>query len=360
MKIREYNMDRKEEKRDMERIDYANCTDWRIMFDNPSNTTELKKKYRIIAKRYHPDTYKDDKAFKNIGDRYREAIEYFEISCGSTSGMGSASKVSDKVLAVRDRQGKGFDLQYIRKDETGGNTVYTSKSKICLKFETDNKELYENYLKAYKDIDYPNDEVKKSLSICFPKNVKTVEGVDGYYIIMDRTPEVISLRQILDYYEKTGKTWENKYRHCVWIINRIYNMACLMRANEKVFNGFDCENLYVSPKYHTTLLLNGWQYCVENEKKMIGTTQDIFDIMSITCKDKKLAEYRTDTESVRMIGRELFDKDAPKEFREFFEKAGSDDAIKDWQSFEKLFMRVYGERKFFEFNIDSTEVLQKA
>lgn len=339
----------------MKGVNYIDCADWRVMFENPLSMDELKKKYRAIAKKYHPDAIKDDRAFKNIGERYKEAIEYFEISCGTHKNT-----VSDKVLEVRGRDGRGFDLQYIRKDETGGNTVYTSRSKICLKFEIDNKELYENYLRAYRDIDYPNDEIKQSLSICFPKNVKTVEGSDGLYIIMDRTSEVISLRQILDYYDKTGKTWEEKYRHCVWIINRIYNLACLMRANEKVFNGFDCENIYVSPKYHTTLLLNGWQYCVGNDHKMIGTTQDIFDIMSITCKDKKLAEYRTDTESVRMIGRELFDKNAPKEFREFFEKAGSDDALDDWREFERLFMSVYGERKFYEFSIDSNEVLQKA
>lgn len=340
----------------MGRIDYEKCKDWRIIFNNPSNTSELKKRYRMIAKRYHPDTYKNDIAFKNIGERYNEAIEYFEISCGGASTV----KKLDSILEVRDKFGKGFDLQYIRKDETGGNTVYTSRSKLCLKFELDNKELYENYLLAYKDINYPNEEVKKSLAICFPSNIKSVEGKDGYYIIMDRTSDVVNLRQLLDYYDKTGKTWENKYRHCVWIINRIYNMVCLMRANEKVFNGFDCENIYISPLYHTALLLNGWQYCVEANKKMIGTTQDIFDIMSITCKDKKMADYRTDTESIRMIGRELFDKDAPKEFREFFEMAGSDDALEDWKSFENLFIKVYGERKFFTFDLDINEVLQKA
>lgn len=340
----------------MSGIDYANCADWRIIFDNPSNTSELKKRYRIIAKKFHPDTYKDDKAFKNIGEKYKEAIEYFEISQGTNKTV----KSQDSILEVRNKFGKGFNLQYIRKDETGGNIVYTSRSKICLKFELDNKELYENYLKAYNDIDYPNEEVKKSLAICFPTNVKTVEGEDGYYIIMSRTADVINLRQLLDYYDKTGKIWENKYRHCVWIINRIYNMVCLMQANEKVFNGFDCENIYISPLYHTALLLNGWQYCVDVNKKMIGTTQDIFDIMSITCKDKKLAEYRTDTESIRMIGRELFDKDAPKEFREFFERAGSDNALEDWKSFEKLFINVYGERKFYTFDIDGNEVLQKA
>lgn len=336
----------------MGNIDYENCHDWRIIFDNPSNMTELKKRYRIVAKKYHPDSYKNDRAFVNISKRYEDAIKYFEICNGSVSNTN--------VLEVRDKFGKGFDLQYIRKDEMGGNIVYTSKTKLCLQFALTDKELFENYLKAYKNIQYPNDEVKKSLEICFPQDVKSIEGLDGYFLIMNRTSEVLNLRHILNYYKSTGKTWENKYRHCVWIINRIYNMLCLMQANELVFNGFDCENIYISPSYHTALLLNGWQYCVEENSKMLGTTQDIYDIMSITCKDKKLAEYKTDTESLRMIGRELFDKDAPKEFREFFERAGSDSALDDWKKFEELFIKVYEKRKFYTFDIDTNEVLQKA
>ena len=103
----------------MGNIDYENCHDWRIIFDNPSNMTELKKRYRIVAKKYHPDSYKNDRAFVNISKRYEDAIKYFEICNGSVSNTN--------VLEVRDKFGKGFDLQYIRKDEMGGNIVYTSK-----------------------------------------------------------------------------------------------------------------------------------------------------------------------------------------------------------------------------------------
>ena len=61
----------------MGNIDYENCHDWRIIFDNPSNMTELKKRYRIVAKKYHPDSYKNDRAFVNISKRYEDAIKYF-------------------------------------------------------------------------------------------------------------------------------------------------------------------------------------------------------------------------------------------------------------------------------------------
>lgn len=328
----------------------SGCKNWVEAFNNPKNTTQLRKEYVKLAEKYHPDIIGENEEFKSITVMYSEAIRYFKIKENKIN--------STQTLEVRNSAGRGFDFNYILDEVVDSCRIFTSKTHICFKYIKANKKFYDNYLKSYQNLKYPNTKAEETFRLELPNVIKTFEDKDSYYIVIKKTDELVSLHDILRYYEKVGD-WEDKYRHAVWIINRCYNWAALLRYNNKVLNAFNTRNLYLSPAFHTVSLLNGWQYCCEEGGKMLGTTKDIYEVMSIKTKDTKKAESYTDAESIKLIGRTLFDKGAPEEFRKFFEKASSYDIITDWKEFEAVAEKVFGKRKFIMFNLDSTDVLLK-
>lgn len=328
------------------------CTNWMMAFDNPLNEIELKKRYHKLALKYHPDEREDGEDFKAISLLYSEGKAYFDLKNNKLDSFS--------LLEVRNSAGRGFDLKYILDEVIDSCRVFTSKSNICLRFIKDNKSFYDNYLKMLnREWKFPSDNAKKAFKNVFPEVVKTFDDGTFYYIVIKKTEEVLSLHDILKYYETVGMEWPERYRHSVWIINRLYSIECLMEFNELAFNGINTRNIYISPLYHTVLLYNGMQFCKEIDSKMLGTTKDIYDIMPINVKDSKKSSTITDLESIKLIGRTLFDKGAPKEFREFFERGSKSTALENWREFEKVTESVYGERKFIVFDINGLDVLLK-
>lgn len=332
----------------------AGCTSWIIAFDNPTNEHELRKAYTRLAKLYHEDSLDDEhkdmgEEFKNISKLYADGVKYFKIKT-DTGDIGD-------ILKIRNSHDKGLDFKYMCEDSVGGAAVFTGRSSICLKFMQGDKIFFDNFIRAVKDIKYPNEVARKSLELCIPNILKTFEAVDGYYIIVGKTEEQISLGDILRYYETTKTEWKDKYRHSVWIMNRLYNMVCLMEYNNISFSGLTLDNIYVSPLYHTISLLNGWQFCTNIGDKMIGTTPDVYSIIPLSDKKIGKSTLKIDLESIKLIGRKLFNGEAPEEFKELFRLSSSVSAQQDWKVFEEITSKVYGHRKFYVFDIDVTDVL---
>ena len=180
-----------------------------------------------------------------------------------------------------------------------------------------------------------------------PKIVTHFETEDGRYcILLDKTKEVLNLGVIVREYFNKGEKFPE--RQAAWIINRLYNLACFMEVNNKVFNGFTLDNLWVSPEMHTLLPLTGFEYTVDKGKAMIGCPKDIFKILPIKVKDTKKSDTITDLESIKYIGRLLYKgHDDLKSVNKFInEGVGDVDIIKEWNSYGEAINKDFGKRTF--------------
>lgn len=317
-------------------INYETCINWKEAFDNPKDECELKKVYRRLVKRYHSDeTTGDDKCFINITKLYNQGKEFF-----------SKKSEPEKLICIKfidESTGKEVIVPYIFEDQFEDATIYFGYTKMAVVMGAEKGKYYDNFLKQVRDIKYPNEEAKERFVRLIPKILySSVSKKGNYCIVLEKTSEIIPLHKVVE-----GGDFKDKYRHYVWIINRLYDLACLFNYNNKVFNAFNMRNVYISPDYHSVVLLSGWQFCTGTGQKMLGTTKDIYDVMSIQCKDSKKSERLTDLESIKMIGRQLFDKDAPEEFRKFFEEASSGDPIVDWDKWSLRIDKVYGAKREF-------------
>ena len=318
----------------------------------PNNINAAKTKYKQLAKEWHPDSNKNPKAvdvFQKITELYNKALELLEQGTWEKTNYVLISKNNGKKIALNYDTVFDFEL----------GTCYVTKTKIVYILDSDKKKYFDNALVRIKSLKYADRKMEDTLKRCMPKIYQTFQTNSGkYVIVLDKTEDVYPLKSVFE-------CFGNKIpdRHVAWIISRLCNLTCFLKYNGIVHNGININNVFVSPQYHSILLLGGWWYTTKEKEKMIGTTKDIFSIMSVVTKGDKKSSYLTDLESVKLLGRQLLgepncrklvlDSAIPKAFINFLISGSGDDAFKEYDKWDKALIDSYGERKFVKMEVDN-------
>ena len=318
----------------------------------PNNIDAAKTKYKQLAKEWHPDSNKNPKAvdvFQKITELYNKALELLEQGTWEKTNYVLISKDTGKKIALNYDTVFDFEL----------GTCYVTKTKIVYILGNDKKKYFDNAIARIKNLKYADKKMEETLKRCMPKIYQTFQTNSGeYVIVLDKTEDVYPLKSVFE-------CFGNKIpdRHVAWIISRLCNLTCFLKYNGIVHNGININNVFVSPQYHSILLLGGWWYTTKEKEKMIGTTKDIFSIMSVVTKGDKKSSYLTDLESVKLLGRQLLgepncrklvlDSAIPKAFINFLISGSGDDAFKEYDKWDKALIDSYGERKFVKMEVDN-------
>lgn len=317
----------------------------------PYGVDNVKAKYKELVKEWHPDANKNSKAadvFQKITELYNKALKLLE--------QGTWEK-TNYVLITKDN-GKKIALNYDTVFDFELGTYYVTKTKIVYVLGKDKKKYFDNAITRIKSLKYADKKMEDTLSICMPKIYQTFQSNNGEYaIVLDKTEDVYPLKSVFEYF---GNKIQD--RHVAWIISRLCNLTCFLKYNGIVHNGININNVFVSPQYHSILLLGGWWYTTKENDKMIGTTKDIFSIMSVTAKGSKKSSYLTDLESVKLLGRQLLgesncrklalDTTIPKAFTNFLISGSGDDAYKEFNKWDKALNDSYGARRFVKMEVN--------
>lgn len=317
----------------------------------PYGVDNVKAKYKELVKEWHPDANKNSKSadvFQKITELYNKALELLE--------QGTWEK-TNYVLIAKDN-GKKIALNYDTVFDFELGTCYVTKTKIVYVLGKDKKKYFDNAITRIKSLKYADKKMEDTLSICMPKIYQTFQSSNGeYVIVLDKTEDIYPLKSVFEYF---GNKIQD--RHVAWIISRLCNLTCFLKYNGIVHNGININNVFVSPQYHSILLLGGWWYTTKENEKMIGTTKDIFSIMSVTAKGSKKSSYLTDLESVKLLGRQLLgesncrklvlDTTIPKAFTNFLISGSSDDAYKEFNKWDKALNDSYGARRFVKMEVN--------
>lgn len=316
------------------------------IFVNDKKAT--KSLYRELAKKYHPDVYKGANAeenFRHINELYEEAMSKID------KGIWSEKD----VLNLEGENGKKYKLKYLREKVFELGKMYIARTHIIYLLDSKNKKYYDNMLAQLNHLRYADSEMEKEFKRYFPNIVDKFRTKTGEYcIVLKKDATDFSLEDFFEYYKKQGKVVDAK--HTAWIMSRFLNIACFLKYNNVVHNGLSMINCFVSPKYHTIMVLGGWWYAVPVGEKMIGTQKSIFDLMPVKEKAEKISTYKTDLESIRFIGRQLNFIDLPTPFKDWLNQASSDDAVKEFVNWNDVLLSSFGKRKFIELDISEKEI----
>lgn len=316
----------------------------------PYGEDEVKSKYKELVKEWHPDTNSNPDAlnvFTKITELYDRASELLE--------NGQWEK-TNYILISKDN-GKKIVLNYDTYFDFELGTCYVTKTKIVYILGEDKEKYYNNAIQRINSIRYKDKKMEDDLSRFFPKIYQTFKTTSGEYVIVFDKPEgVYPLKNVFEYF---GEKIDD--RHVAWIISRLCNLTCYLKFNGLVHNGININNCFVSPKDHSILLIGGWWYTTKEDERMIGTTKDIFSIMSVSSKESKKSSSLTDLESVKLLGRQLLgetncrklslDNSIPKPFIIFLTGGSCNNSYEEFTKWDKALEDSYGKRKFINMEI---------
>lgn len=318
-----------------------------------SNDKDLiKKEHKELLKKFHPDFNNNEEKYNNactvINQLYAQGLKDIEEGNWYESGVINFIGKDNKKYSMKYKIDYPFELgQY-----------YIGNNSILFLINEDKKKYLDNYLNVIKNFKYADDNMKKEFRRFLPKILSQVETKDNKIcLVIEKTNDVYCLRDILNYYE--GKV---PPRHVVWILGTLYNLSSFLYFNNLSHNGININTYYISPLYHSGLLLGGWWYTIPIGNKMIGTTSEVYNVMPTKIKNEKVGSNLTDLESIRLIGRTLLgdstgmslhlNKEIPIPLLNWVKGIPNKDSFKEYENWDKVIDESYGERKFIEMKID--------
>jgi hypothetical protein len=325
-------------------INAKHCED---VFINDMN--ETRKLYKELAKKYHPDVNKDEKAeiaFRNLQTLYQEAKEKLEKGIWEMKNLIILKSTTGKKISFKYLSDKQFELGHI----------YVGNQHILYSFEDKNKKYFDNAILMIKSIKYANSNMRNEFEKLMPKITSFFSTDDNKHIlVIEKNEKEYMLSDVVN---KTGSKLTD--RHVAWIISRLNNLNCFLTFNNIVLNGINTDNCFINPENHTLSLYGGWWYAKPTNKKMIGTTGEIFSVMPIKNKTEKIALHTTDMESIRYLAKKiLFNKaTTPKALLNWLEEGSEEDSFKEFEKWNTTLDNAYGKRTFVNLNISKNDIYE--
>lgn len=312
----------------------------------PNNPEKAKLEFRRLAKRFHPDSSSGDSAedvFKHINELYVKADEMF------SAGTWEATN----YIEISSSTGRLTKLKYLRMRCFELGVQYIANNVVVYVLDGRNKKYYDNMVRSIKKIRYRDPAMEKEFSRYMPEILDAFESTEGKWVIaVSKSPDVFLLKDLLEHFNGSIED-----RHVAWMISRLCNLCCFLDFNHLSHNGISLDNCYVSPEYHSILLLGGWWYCVPQGEKMIGTQAHIFDIMTPKVKTDKIGSIMTDLESVKLLAATLLGKTkAPDTFDKWVQTGSSGSAVDDFEKWNKALNESYGARKFITMELSQKDI----
>lgn len=283
------------------------------------NPTQAKKQYHELAKLYHPDALRllplsesdlinKTNLFVKINELYEQAIKNYKYNLWQKTNY----------IEIPLSSGKNYTIDYVKESEFELGNTYLTQNNIYYLFDVNYETFCENAKIRINDIQYPDKKMENAFSLFVPQKGLSFEKTkDNKFLIkINKNPDLIVLSDLFKHYN-----FNIPERHVAWIISRLSNLCCFFDYLKIAHNGIDLNSCFISPANHTLAILGGWQYSSLQNTIMIGTTKDIYALMSPKIKSNKIASIQTDLESVKSIGRKLLGTQIPPQsFINFLKK----------------------------------------
>jgi hypothetical protein len=220
-------------------------------------------------------------------------------------------------------------------------------------------------VKTVNGLKYKDDKMRAEFSRYFPYSILAsgiLKATDGRQILtLAKTEDVYPMRLVLEHFG--GKLPD---RHVAWVMSRLLNISCYMNYSGVVHNGITVDNCFMSPSLHSVLLLGGWWYATELGKPMIGIPAEVFEVMSVAAKARRISSNMTDLESIKQIGRVLLGQNncrllaasdlAPKPFTDFLISGSKESSIEEFKKWSKALDAAYGKRQFVPLDVTKEQI----
>lgn len=316
------------------------------------NTEEqLKKEFKQFALVSHPDRGGNTDLMKKLNELYSDALKSIGVhKIKAFENEMEVVSLSGKCKVYKFKEQLDFEL----------GKMLIGENHVTYLVEKQHKRFYDNAISKIKGIKYPTTELKEINSKFIPTIKDNFESKDYYVLQISKTKDVHRLGLVKDFIGKFD------IKHTAWVTTRLSNILCVLEYNNIVHNGINLDNCFISPEFHSVMLIGGWWYCTNRNEKMIGTVSDVLNVMDLDTRTNKISTNKTDLDSIKEIGRKLnggsmvyidSNKDLlPKAISDWFNKASEISSVDEYEKWEKALTDGFGKRNFIKFDISEKDM----
>ena len=302
----------------------------------PNSKTLITKKYKDYCKIIHPDNCLNPdaaEAFMKLQDLYKKAQDALTQGIWEATNYIEYHTINHTTLQIKYLHHFTFEI----------GECYICKNYIFYVLDSTKEKYYKNYIKQVKSLKYADSKMKDTFKILMPEIYKTTETKEHKYILILKKPEDVYPLELLF---TNGFNNDIPIDHLNWITSRLLNISCFLKYNNQVSNGIDIRNLFVNPEKHGIFLYGSFWYTMPYDDLMLGTTNNIFNLMSPKAKSEKISKYSTDIESIKSIGRKYAQKDTPPLILDYYKSGSLDDPYQEFAKWDDVLNKVYKKRCF--------------
>ena len=322
---------------------------------NKSTEEDNFRLYKEIIREWHPDRFLyREKELIDLAEEISKKLNRFYSEYKKVSGYSLESIYKEKLWTSDDN--RELRLKYFRERDFELGKIYLGKSFVVYELFSKFDKYFDNYKSMVSGkLIFKDSKMKEEMSKYLPNTREEVNRVsfrktkdNSNLIIINKSEDVLSLKDVIDYYREI----KIDSKSICWMISSMYNIVCYFQYLNLVHNGISEDNYFISPKYHSGLILGGFWYSTNINSKMIGCKKEIFDILPFEVKRDKLSNFKSDLESIKLLGRKLIectDKDTLSEILIDWSNSTvlTDDAIEEYRNWGKVLDKVFGEKRVF-------------
>ena len=238
--------------------------------------------------------------------------------------------------------GQTIEIRYMHRYTDKDAEVYVGRRSILFHFKKDAAQKSDRYRKMVSLLDYPTADTR-SLSSFFPK-------VSGGFTLFDGTGLLVVTKDEDEYPLRSFGQLPG--RHVAWIISRMENLACVLEYNGLVHPQISVDSLYINPYTHQASLYGNWWNVGRNNSLAAGGRSILRASQNLTGLRETAAQLLgfENRQSVRA------DDDIPKALADFIKDAPKENAFEDFELWDEMLIKAYGERKFVTMDTDDGQV----
>lgn len=323
-----------------------------MLFSGPHN---LSDEFRALAKKWHTDVNSDLKAgavIKHINMLYGTAKNK------AADGIWDAP---NQLILQKKKTGAKVIIRYKRRVPFELGEMFYGLTKVLFLIDSSFKDMFGAGESAIANLAYGSPRMEQEMKRFLPDRRNSFETADGKLaFFMNKTADVFLLNDVLA--ARGGKL---DPVHVAWILNGTYNIACYLEHCGLAHNAISAETVFISPKFHSALLLGGWWYSCLLGHRIAALPAYVHRNAPADILREKKADHRLDLLMIKTMGRELLGDitgmslDAggvPAPIVQFLRSPTTGSAKTDYRAWGSVLDATFGKRAFVEMAISEDDI----
>jgi hypothetical protein len=327
------------------------------LFTGEASTAELE--YRRLAAQWHPDRCGDPQAnavFAHVRALYEEA----------RNRLAGGTWEAHDVRRFTAKNGRRYEFRHVRRHEIDAGEMLIGRTAVGFVLPANNADLMAQAQRVLTRFPYADERMREQVGPALPSLPPTgqFETAAARVMVLSKPADMLLLRDVLAHYG--GRL---DARHVAWIISGALNLACYLQYAGLVHNAISPDTYFISPRRHVGALLGGWWYACRAGQRLLALPARTVQYAPSDLLVRKVADFRTDLELVRAMGRELLgdvtglrltrEKAAPEAMIQWLRLPASADAIDEYRVWQRQVLQdSFGARRFVEMAISHSDVYQ--